>query len=296
MLGRFWSPNIWQTRPSSRSFCSLEGEARGGADRNVRRTPGQGCPLTWEGVPCAADGVNQKSVGGMAGVSMGPGNRALLGAEAGVHVRSWVGGALSVVHGMAMCKGHLVSHFQYAPSPFVLKRACPHTATPCFRTFGSCLEIVRVQSNAECGLSLCAGCGQGQHGCQSVGVAVMPCTGAGACAGLLLCTGMVWVGVAYACNTRPWYVLRGNAGLSKHGDPVFPHFCPLKQTVARVGGGGYVPSSAVMLVLTLFPLVPSSCMRIRCVLCAALPNSSTTQRKFFFGAFAAEYCHAFWAK
>ena len=25
-----------------------------------------------------------------------------------------------------------------------------------------------------------------------------------------------------------------NAGLSKHGDPGFPHFCPLNQNLARV--------------------------------------------------------------
>ena len=38
----------------------------------------------------------------------------------------------------------------------------------------------------------------------------------------------------------PWYVLRSNTGLSTHGDPVFPHFCPLNQNLAnvRTGGGG----------------------------------------------------------
>ena len=39
-----------------------------------------------------------------------------------------------------------------------------------------------------------------------------------------------------------WYMLRGNTGLSRHGDPVFPHFCPLNQNLVRVmtwGGGGY---------------------------------------------------------
>ena len=38
----------------------------------------------------------------------------------------------------------------------------------------------------------------------------------------------------------PWYVPRSNTGLSKHSDPVFPHFCPLNQNLARVmtrGGG-----------------------------------------------------------
>ena len=32
----------------------------------------------------------------------------------------------------------------------------------------------------------------------------------------------------------PWYVPRCNTSLSKHGDPVFPHFCPLHQNVAHV--------------------------------------------------------------
>ena len=32
----------------------------------------------------------------------------------------------------------------------------------------------------------------------------------------------------------PWYVPRGNIGLSKHGDPVFPHFCPLNPNLAHV--------------------------------------------------------------
>ena len=32
----------------------------------------------------------------------------------------------------------------------------------------------------------------------------------------------------------PWYVPHGNTGLSKHGDPVFPHFCPLNQNLVRV--------------------------------------------------------------
>ena len=38
----------------------------------------------------------------------------------------------------------------------------------------------------------------------------------------------------------PWYVPRGSTGLSKHGDPVSPHLCPLNQNLAHgrtVGGG-----------------------------------------------------------
>ena len=35
----------------------------------------------------------------------------------------------------------------------------------------------------------------------------------------------------------PRYVPRSNTGLSKHGYPVFPHFCPLHQNLARVRRG-----------------------------------------------------------
>ena len=42
----------------------------------------------------------------------------------------------------------------------------------------------------------------------------------------------------------PWYMPHGNMGLSKHGDPVFPHFCHLNQNLAGVrAGGGEVPLS-----------------------------------------------------
>ena len=34
------------------------------------------------------------------------------------------------------------------------------------------------------------------------------------------------------------YLPRGNTGLSKHGDPMSPHFCLLKQNLARVWTGG----------------------------------------------------------
>ena len=42
----------------------------------------------------------------------------------------------------------------------------------------------------------------------------------------------------------PWCLLRGNTGLSRHGDPVFLHFCPgrtwhvLGQGGERGGGTG----------------------------------------------------------
>ena len=36
-------------------------------------------------------------------------------------------------------------------------------------------RFLRFQSSRECGLELSVGCGKGQHGCQSVGVAAIPC-------------------------------------------------------------------------------------------------------------------------
>ena len=42
----------------------------------------------------------------------------------------------------------------------------------------------------------------------------------------------------------PQYLPRTNTGLSKHGDPVFPHFWSWNQNLAHVctrgGGGGYI--------------------------------------------------------
>ena len=35
-----------------------------------------------------------------------------------------------------------------------------------------------------------------------------------------------------------WDVPRGHTGLSRRGDTVFPHFCPLNQNLLRVGTGG----------------------------------------------------------
>ena len=40
----------------------------------------------------------------------------------------------------------------------------------------------------------------------------------------------------------PWYVPRGNTGLSKLGDPVLPHCCLLNQSLARVRTWGVVPA------------------------------------------------------
>ena len=37
----------------------------------------------------------------------------------------------------------------------------------------------------------------------------------------------------------PCHVPRGTTGLSKHGDPVFLHLCPLNQNPRQDGGGGY---------------------------------------------------------
>ena len=63
------------------------------------------------------------------------------------------------------------------PPPPVRARACPNTATPCLRTFGSLLDPSFCGSNpienAVC--SVMQGCGTGPCGCQSVGVAVIPC-------------------------------------------------------------------------------------------------------------------------
>ena len=46
----------------------------------------------------------------------------------------------------------------------------------------------------------------------------------------------------------PRYMLRGNMGLSKHGDPVFPRCCPWNQNLACVrmsGGEGTGPAIQV---------------------------------------------------
>ena len=47
-----------------------------------------------------------------------------------------------------------------------------------------------------------------------------------------------------AATCVPRYVPHSSTGLSKHGDRVFPHFCPLNQNVAHVrtrGGGCILP-------------------------------------------------------
>ena len=92
----------------------------------------------------------------------------------------------------------------------------------------------RSQSNGQRGLWLCAGCRNGPCGCQSGGVAVLPCA--------LVSRGVCWPaghpfvvsheggGLAYVCNMCSGVrVPRGTTGLSKHGDPVFLHFRPLNQ-------------------------------------------------------------------
>ena len=45
----------------------------------------------------------------------------------------------------------------------------------------------------------------------------------------------------------PQYVPRANTGLSKHGDPVFPHFWSWNQNLARVcaRGGGYQSTGGI---------------------------------------------------
>ena len=66
--------------------------------------------------------------------------------------------------------------------------ACSDTATLCFRAFGPLLApfFWRFKSNGECGLWLCAGRRKGLYGCQSVGVAVIPCA--------LVFSGVCWPG------------------------------------------------------------------------------------------------------
>ena len=53
----------------------------------------------------------------------------------------------------------------------------------------------------------------------------------------------------------PQYVPRANTGLSKHGDPVFPHFWSWNQNLARVcARGGGVHSSAVYAIFGVFAI------------------------------------------
>ena len=54
----------------------------------------------------------------------------------------------------------------------------------------------------------------------------------------------------------PQYVPRANTGLSKHGDPVFPHFWSWNQNLARVCARG-----GVLIWLPLGPNVFWSCQR-----------------------------------
>jgi len=79
-------------------------------------------------------------------------------------------------------------------------------------------------------------------GCQNVGVAAIPCA--------LAFWGVCWpVGHPFVVTKGSgWHmsakhVFRGTCravtrDLSKHGDPAFPHFCPLNQNVTRVRMGG----------------------------------------------------------
>ena len=111
-------------------------------------------------------------------------------------------------------------------------------AFPHFWTFLGTI-VLRFRSSRECGLQLCAGCRKGTYGCQSVGVAVIPCA--------LVFWGVCWHVALYCHILRgtsatclPWYMPRGDMGLSKHSDAVFLHFCPLNQQRSRRVSGGYL--------------------------------------------------------
>ena len=120
--------------------------------------------------------------------------------------------------------------------------ACPNTATPCFHNFGSFLEpsFLSFQSNGMWFVALC----RPQEG--SIWVLKCLCRCHSMCSCVLGCTLAYWtpfcshegVGLASVGNVCP--LLHGNTGLSTHGDPVFPHFCPVNQKMApvRIGWGG----------------------------------------------------------
>ena len=76
----------------------------------------------------------------------------------------------------------------------------------------------------------------------------------------------------------PQYVPRANMGLSKHGDPVFPHLWSWNQNLARVcarGGGGYL-SFVLQEALVGIPttVIPDSCV-VYCFCC--LPTTYVWQ-------------------
>ena len=60
------------------------------------------------------------------------------------------------------------------------------------------------------------------------------------CAGVLDSRCVVMEGYDWIVSaTRVlWYVPRGNTGLSKQGDPMFPPLCPLKQNLSPCLDGG----------------------------------------------------------
>ena len=68
------------------------------------------------------------------------------------------------------------------------------------------------------------------------------------------------------------YVPRSNTGLSKHGDPVFPHFCPLNQNRVRTRGG-CVQREAAGQLLTIW------CIGKQNVQCIYLPVRQTMHGK-----------------
>ena len=59
---------------------------------------------------------------------------------------------------------------------------------------------------------------------------------------------IVVVVVVVVATWVPWYV-RSHTSLSKHGNPMFPHLCPLNQNLARERTGRCVYCSGYILVV-----------------------------------------------
>ena len=140
------------------------------------------------------------------------------------------------------CLGlHALGAKPVPPPPPVLTRALSEHGDPVFPYF----RVLFLNhhfcgsnpiENVVCGFG--AGCRKSQHGCHSVGVAVLSralvsrgCVPV--CCFIVSCfEGEGW---PMSATRVPWYVPRGNTGLSEHGDLVFPHFCLPHPNSARVG-------------------------------------------------------------
>ena len=121
----------------------------------------------------------------------------------------------------------LISHVPLPP--FVLTWVCPNTATPCFRTFGLFLEPSFCGSNPienVVGSDVQAAGGVTTGGKVLVWLQFHVLLFWGVCwpAGLPLVVVKEY-GWLMSATCVPWDMPRGNTGLSKHGDAVFPHCC-----------------------------------------------------------------------